>query len=386
MGAEGNVPQGGGSTWLAKVCGRLGNGIMKSYFPLLAAICLLAAGCASTPSHSAASSDANSNPSASSDAGNSATAQNIGDNSGFPQIPEGAMYTLRCGVYTDALHVQEAKEVKDMLIRQTGSKEWYVVHSADESDIYYGFYKTFEDHTQVAEYARAQSDHAKVASLVDQDGNPIFPLVSFCLINVPDPPAPKEWELSNDHGYWTLQIAVYKGSPQRKQMAVDAVRDFRAHGVEAYYRHGDNTSEVYIGGWPRDAVQEQDASQAQSDDPNQPLLVVPGPLPKGVDGDKVYDQNGRKMKVVMPKLEIVDQTLKQATIQYPYYYVNGEVAGRKVGNPDGSTQVVPWPSYLIQVPHENEDQDQQAKTDTESNPDNDSSNSVPIVPGLGGLK
>jgi hypothetical protein len=297
------------------------------------------------------------------------------------------MYTLRCGVYSDALHVTEAKQIKDMLIRQTGWKDWYVVHTADESDIYYGFYKTFEDHTQIAEYQRAQTDRAKVASLLDSDGNPIFPLVSFCLINVPDPPAPKEWELSNNPGYWTLQIAVYKGSPQRKQMAIDAVRDFRAHGVLAYYRHGDATSEVYIGSWPRAAVAEQDSSTAESRDPNQPLLIVPGSLPKGVNPDNVVDDQGRKMKVVMPKVEIVDPTLKQATVQYPYYYVNGEVWARKIQNPDGSEQMIPWPSYLIQVPHANPDEDQQTNTASGGEPANaDSGTSAPVVPGLGGLR
>jgi hypothetical protein len=355
---------------------------MKLYLSVWAAICFFLAGCASTPSKT--STDA-AQPGASEQA-NTPTAQPAGASSDFPKIPAGAMYTLRCGVYTDPLHVTEAKELKDLLIQQTGSKDWYVVHTADESDIYYGFYKTFEDHTQVAEYQRAQADRAKVASMLDTDGNPIFPLVSFSLINVPDPPAPKEWELSNNPGYWTLQIAVYKGSPQRKQMAVDAVKDFRAHGVEAYYRHGDSTSEVYIGGWPRSAVAEQDADTAQSQDPNEPLLVVPGELPKGVDPDKVVDDHGRKMKVVMPKLQIVDQSLKVATTQYPYYYVNGEVAGRKVQNADGSSQVIPWPSYLIQVPHANTDEDQQSKTVTGGDNSNDSGTSAPVVPGLGGLR
>ena len=336
---------------------------MRLYFALSAAICLLAAGCASTQTHSG------SGQTASADTDNSGPAQSAGTNSDFPQISAGAMYTLRCGVYTGPMHVSEAKQIKDLLIRQTGSKDWYVVHTEDESDIYYGFYKTFEDHSQLVEYQRAQSDRAKVASLLDQEGNAVFPLVSFCLINMPDPPAPKEWDLSNNRGYWTLQIAVYKGSPQRKQMAVDAVRDFRAHGVEAYYRHGDSTSEVYIGGWPRSAVAEQDSSQAQGQDPTQPLLVVPGRVAQGRGPGQVYDEEGRKVKVVMPKLQIVDESLKQATTQYPYYYVNGEVAGRKGADlPDGSSQVVPWPSYLIQVPHENADDDQQVKTETGNGP------------------
>ncbi|MGA2440327.1 MAG: hypothetical protein ABSH08_05180, partial [Tepidisphaeraceae bacterium] len=286
-------------------------------------------------------------------------------------------------------HILDAKRTKELLIRSTGSKDWYVVHSAEESDLYFGYYKTFDDRSQLAEYTRAQTDRARVSSLVNQDGDAIFPQVVFTSINMPDPPAPKEWDLANNPGYWTLQIAVYKGSPERKQAAVDAVRGFREHGIEAYFRHGPATSEVYIGSWPRQAVREQESSVAQSDDPNQPLLVVPGPLPQGIDSDKVYDSQGRKMKVVMPNLQIVDESLKRATEQYPYYYVNGEVAGRRMRMKDHSVQTIPWPSYLVQVPHDNDDQDQPTKSDSDqagTPHQGDTGGSTQTVPGLGGLR
>jgi len=358
---------------------------MKRYFPLILLWCFAAAGCSSSPaprtSAAASASD--------SDAQVSDNSTSAGDDSAAPIPPQGALYSLHCAVYTGPTHLQEAKQIKDMLVRSTHSKEWYIIHGAEESDLYYGYYKTFDDRSQVAEYARAQGDRAKVTSLVDANGDVIFPQVAFASINLPDPPAPAEWELANNPGYWTLQIAVYKNSPARKQAAVDAVRDFRAHGVQAYFRHGDGTSEVYIGSWPREAVAEQDAAVAESGDPTQPLLVIPGPLPQGVDGNNVYDSSGRKVKVVMPKLQIVDPTLKRATEEYPYYYVNGEVAGRKAQLADHSWKTIPWPSYLIQVPHENTDSDQQAKTDlgqTPSGQQNDSDNPPPAVPGLGGLR
>jgi hypothetical protein len=311
----------------------------------------------------------------------------------MPVPPQGALYSLRCAEFTGPTHIMDAKRIKDMLTRSTGLKDFYIVHSSDESDLYYGFYKTFDDRSQLAEYTRAQSDRAKLASLVDGNGDPIFPQVIFGSINLPDPPAPREWDLASNPGYWTLQIAVYKGSPERKQAAVDAVREFRAHGVEAYFRHGAATSEVYIGGWPRESVAEQDDSVAQSDNPEQPLLVVPGPLPNGVDSDKIYDSSGRKVKVVMPKLQIVDPKLKVATEQYPYYYVNGEVAGRRVQLADHTWQTVPWSSYLIQVPHDNADQDQPDKSDSSSqnqsgqpSDNGDGAAAAPVVPGLGGLR
>jgi hypothetical protein len=174
-------------------------------------------------------------------------------------------------------------------------------------------------------------------------------------------------------------------------MAVDAVKGFREHGVEAYYRHGPATSEVYIGSWPRNAVAEQQSSDAQSDDPDERLLLLPGPTPGYPSEGEYVDDQGRKTKVVMPKLEIVDESLKQTTATYPYYYVNGEVLGHKVENADHTWQTIPWPSYLIQVPHENGDQDDdsQAKTDNGSGSTpqtGDSGDSASPVPGLGGLR
>jgi hypothetical protein len=310
-------------------------------------------------------------------------------NADMPVPPPDAMFTLHCATFNGLTHIEDAKRVKDLLIRTTGSKQWYVVHESEESNLYYGFYKTFDDRAQLAEFNRAQSDKAKVSSLVNDEGEPLFPMVMFTSINTPDPPAPQEWDLAHNPGYWTLQIAVYRGSPLRKQMAVDAVKGFRAEGIEAYYRHGETTSEVYIGSWPRQAVEEQEAAAAQTDDPNESLLVVPGPLPKGVDPDNIHDAQGRKVKVVMPQLQIVDDSLKRATEQYPYYYVNGVVAGRKLQMKDGSWQTIPWPSYLIQVPHENNnDQDQPDNTNPGQSPapSQGDTGGTSDVPGLGGLR
>lgn len=359
---------------------------MSRYCCFLIAL-LIAAGC--TNSQPAAQSKVDASQAAAAPADDSLSPVQIA-NQDMPAPPPDAMYTLHCATFSGLTHIEDAKRVKEIMIRSTGSKDWYVVHGSDESDLYYGFYKTFDDRSQLNEFNRAQNDKAKVASLVNNDGENLFPNVMFTSINTPDPPAPKAWDLSSNPGYWTLQIAVYRGSPLRKQMAVDAVKGFRAEGIEAYYRHGPTTSEVYIGSWPREAVQEQEASSAQTDDPNQSLLVVPGPLPNGVDPDNLHDGQGRKMKVVMPQLQIVDESLKRTTEQYPYYYVNGVVAGRRMQTKDGSWQNFPWPSYLIQVPHENPtDQEQPDKTDLGQSPSpqqGDTGGTTDNVPGLGGLR
>ena len=268
--------------------------------------------------------------------------------------PEGAMYTLLCLSFTGPDHIADATRIKQQLIQQTQLKDWYVVHSQTQSDLYYGYYKTHEDVTQTEEYARAHAEQAKIASLHNDQGEKLFPMVVFVPINLPDPPAPKEWELSRNPGYWTLQIAIYRDSPRRKQAAVDAVRDARARGIEAYYQHGPAASGVFIGSWPKEAAHQNDAS-TPTQDPNQPLLILSNPI-AGIEDKDVYTQDGRKVKVVIATLEVSDPTLKSAMAQYPYTYVNGEVTGRTTR--DG--KVIPYPSCLIPVPHDDNPDQQPA--------------------------
>jgi len=290
-----------------------------------------------------------------SDAGALAAPTAAGESADAPPAPpEGALYTLWCYSFTGPDHIAVSTRIKQQLIQQTHLKDWYVVHGQSESDLYYGYYKTHEDVTQTEEYARAQADHAKMLSLRDEQGDRLFPMVVFVTINQPDPPAPKEWELSHNPGYWTLQIAIYRDSPQRKQAAVDAVRDARARGIEAYYQHGSSASGVFIGSWPKEAAHENDAS-TPTQDPTQPLLIRSNPV-AGTEDKDFYTKEGRKVKVIVATLEVSDPTLRAAMTEYPYTYVNGQVMGRT--GRDG--KVIPYPCCLIPVPHEDAGQEEPA--------------------------
>jgi len=299
----------------------------------------------------------------------------------LPAFPPGAQSTLLCNTFTGTAHVVEATRAKEYLKVRTGSDQWYVIHSADESDLFFGFYSTDDDRAQTDESKRALADQLKLAAMVDEDARKMFAQVLFVPINPPDPPAPKEWDVMNNSGFWTLQIAVFRDSPQRKQAAIDTVRQARAQGVEAYFHHGDLMSFVYVGSWPRDAVKEQSEKSAKSDDPNQPLVVLSGPI-AGAENAQFQTKDGRKMKVLMPKLEILDPGLKQTAEQYPYTEVNGEVKGRKVTKVDGSTTVVPFPSYLVQLRPDTSNTDESAKSESEESTAPPSSD----VPGLNGLR
>jgi len=150
-----------------------------------------------------------------------------------------------------------------------------------------------------------------------------------------------------------LMIGAYRDNPNRKQAAVDAVKAARAMGIDAYYHHGTVGSEVYVGHWPREAVKEQnEGSQAHTNDHRQPLMVYTNPVPPSVTDKPITTPDGRPVKVIAPQLDITDPTLKAAIDKYQYTLVNGMRLGRRRMKVDGSTEIVYTPSFLIQVPHE----------------------------------
>ena len=65
-----------------------------------------------------------------------------------------------------------------------------------------------------------------------------------CFFTPITPPTPagaggvEPGERAAGRSYWSVQITAFKDNPLRKQAAVDAVKELRAKGVEAYYYHG----------------------------------------------------------------------------------------------------------------------------------------------------
>jgi hypothetical protein len=269
--------------------------------------------------------------------------------SSFPTIPDGAEYTLYCATYDVPTHIPDTDRLKNQLIRSTGLKDWYVIHGSDQSTLYYGFYKTYSDDNQPLEKKRAQSDRAAISKLRDHNGDAPFAGCGFQPINSPDPDAPPEWDIRHAKGYWTLQIGAYKGSPERKKYAVDAVRAARAMGIEAYYFHGASVSSVLIGTWPREAVKEQDSSTAKETDPNKTVVVTNEPLPKNFDAQHAFSKDGRPVKVYAPNPEIADPNLLATMKKYPANAVNGQLIMRNVKTTAGIEQR-PDPSFLVVIP------------------------------------
>jgi hypothetical protein len=319
-----------------------------TYIPLIA-MAIAASGCASSPS--AVTASAPSQAAAQPVAANVPTPGPAPSDNGFPTIPPGAVYTLWCMTINTPTNVPDSDRLKQELIQKTSSNDWYVIHGDGQSTLYYGFYKTFDDKNNPDEVARAQADRRMIAGLRDDSGDTPFGKCAFVSLASPDPDAPPDWDLRNAPGYWSLQIAAYRGSPDRKKFAVDAVRQARAMGIQAYYYHGPAVSCVFIGTWPREAVHEDNPDGAKQQDPNSTLVVPSQPLPPGASTDNLHMPDGRPIEVAAPKAEVVDPNLIATMRQYPENAVNGQVTMHRVMTPTGEKEI-PDPSFLVVIPHD----------------------------------
>lgn len=268
-------------------------------------------------------------------------------NSGL-KIPAGAQWTIYCQTVTGPSHVLQATQIKENLIQTTGMSDWYLLHGERESTIYYGFYKSADQGDPDGK--RAHAERAQLDALTDGEGNRPFRYSIIVPLSAPDPLAPPEWNLENAPAgmYWSVQIGAYKDSPERKLSAVEAVREARAAGIEAYYYHSENVSHVCVGAWPETAVVEK--HMAAERDASKSVFVLPSGTPDVVT-EKLRLPDDEQATRVAPKIEIVDPSLLATFRQYPEHAVNGEVNQIKTRNPKtGQVEWMPEPSLLVTIP------------------------------------
>jgi hypothetical protein len=282
---------------------------------------LMATSCASTPDAAAVSDGKR----AEQPAGAAKLAESP---AGAPIAPADARLTLYCFAVRGIGHVDRATNLKNQLVAMTGWNEFYLIHSEDQSVLYYGYYRDFIGTPDAKERKRAEADRAKIVAFKDDRHDHPFRSALFVDLDAPDPQSPPEWNLAAtpEDKVWTLEIGVYADSPLRKQYAVDAVRQARAMGIEAYYYHGDNASSVCVGAFPRDALKEQEKDTARTYNSDEPIVVLPGPLPAGVSDDVYVMQDGKKVKAsaLVPRIEPQDPKLIALRERFPHRSVNGE--------------------------------------------------------------
>jgi len=266
--------------------------------------------------------------------------------------PKDGQWTIYCTSVRGPTHVEQSKSLKEWLMKNSSLRDWYVVHGDQESTIYHGFYRTIND-AKDNDTKRARADRAWIDGFEGNDGVRPFAQCMFVETSSPDPTAPTEWNLTNAKGAYTLEIAVYKDSPLRKEAAVDSVREARKRGIEAYFYHGATASSVCIGAWPLEAVSvtQQDGGARRSGE--ETLMVLPFAM-RGAAPKDLTDDQGNPVRVMAPKFEATDPTLLATMKQYQEFSVNGTVVPKKVKRPDGSEAVDIQKSQLMEIPREPE--------------------------------
>jgi len=277
-------------------------------------------------------------------------ASDLTTSSDAPVQAKDAQWTIFCLSLAGPLHVEQSKNMKQWLLANTRQRDWYIIHGDRESTLYHGFYRSIND-LKDKDTTRARSDRASIDAIEDAQGVRPFAQCVFVETSSPDPAAPVEWNLTSARGAYTLEIAVYKDSPLRKEAAVEAVREARKQGVEAYFYHGPTASSVCVGTWPEEAVQgtRQEAGAVQTRRGDETLMVLPfsmqGAIPKNIEDDR-----GIPVRVIAPKFNPIDPTIVETMKKYPEFSINGENVARRIKRPDGTEAIEFQRSQLMEIP------------------------------------
>jgi hypothetical protein len=269
-----------------------------------------------------------------------------------PNIPKDAEWTILCATIVGPDHAAQARSARAALIKQTQMRDWYVIHGEGQTTLYYGFYRAINDPNDAKESARAQNDRHAIAGLTDPaNGARLFSSVILTKLDAADPTAPAEWDLTRAQGAYSLQIAVFKDSPSRRSTAVEAVREARAQGYEAYFYHGPTSSSVCIGAWPATAVREHnDFNVKNMEKPGAVPLVTAGQIPTLPQGD-LMTPDGKPINVVSAKFEVLDPKLRAVMLEFPTHSINGVEQPVLLDPRTGQKRLAPKrSSFLVKIP------------------------------------
>lgn len=259
----------------------------------------------------------------------------------------GAQWTILVHNVRGPAHIIESKRFKDQLTATTGLNQWYLIHGASDSTLYYGYYKEMSGESPDA--ARLKVDLDKIKELRDaMTDRPLFAQALVVGLDSADPVAPPEWNLASSGGHYTLVIGTYAGNIERKQAAVDVVRELRSQNIPAYYHHGDAASTVSIGAWPTSAADEGQA--VENRDPSKRVIVAAGaPTP---EVERAIEKAGREGAVTLtPSFVPRDPNMIAMMKEYPHLHTNGGVYVNKVKDQvTGQLKEIPDPSYIAVIP------------------------------------
>jgi hypothetical protein len=176
-----------------------------------------------------------------------------------PFRPPGEEWSIMCMEFLGPDRAKQAEEVAATLRRTPGvdPAKVKVVNEDDKSRLYYGnYYRTPDKRTgklRIPSEMRADMEMIKNLAV---NGQRFFYESRVLPAPTPDVGEP-EWRIENNPGVYTLRIALFYNEPgfsERKKAAAAYCRELREKGYEAWYHHGDITSEVFVGSFPEDAL------------------------------------------------------------------------------------------------------------------------------------
>ncbi len=171
----------------------------------------------------------------------------------------GVYWTILCMEVQGAGNARVAEQVAETLRNTRGfdPNGVFVTHETSRSRVYYGkYYRRPVPGTGKFDLpAEMQRDAALVKDLTVDGGR-------FFLESRPVPyPTPDvgnpNWQLKNNPATYALRIALFYDEPgflERKKAAAAYCAELREKGYDAYYRHSDFVSEVFVGEFGPDAL------------------------------------------------------------------------------------------------------------------------------------
>lgn len=171
----------------------------------------------------------------------------------------GHEWTILCMELPGRGRQQDAETIAQALQTTAGIQpdDVFIKHDDDGSRVYYGSYtrREVDASGRLDIPPKMARDVALVKDLAGPRGGRFFYESRIVPYPTPDVGHP-EWELSNNNGVYTLRIAIFYNEGKmtdRKKYAAEYVDELRARSYEAYYRHGEITSEVYVGSFGENA-------------------------------------------------------------------------------------------------------------------------------------
>lgn len=180
------------------------------------------------------------------------------------------VFAIKCLVTSDAERKRIIDAYADALkkVRGLSSRKVLALHGEEESTLYYGdFRRVFNSATGENSYEPDPRPALETIrslyirnSRLPENAVENWPFRFATIAQLPHAGSGHpEWNLDNAAGYWSLQVAVFYNVDemrQRRRAAVEYCQLLREQGVEAYYHHGDQNSEVCVGLFPPEAVQQ----------------------------------------------------------------------------------------------------------------------------------